>query len=281
MTLDERQATNPAARQILNICNAGHYEAPSGRVVFIKSEQADSEAGTRLYSPEDLALLRDASPSTTPFSTLVEIIDATTQQAAQALSHYDGVALLNFASARNPGGGFLGGAKAQEEELCRCSGLYPTLLTQPSYYEYNRNQKTLLYSDFTIYSPRVPFIRLETKEAFLERPFYASVITAPAPNAGALARNEPHSASDLPSTFERRWANVLSVAQHNRDRVLVLGAWGCGAFRNEPAMVAATAKSTLSSPRFNGVFERIVFAIPGIGERSRLNLQAFRNVFCA
>jgi uncharacterized protein (TIGR02452 family) len=138
-----------------------------------------------------------------------------------------------------------------------------------------------LYSDFLIYSPRVPFIRLGTQEPFLECPFYTSVITAPAPNAGALARNEPHSAVDIPSTFERRWANVLAVAEHNRDRVLVLGAWGCGAFRNEPAMVAATARSTLHSPRFDGVFERIVFAIPGTGERSLQNLQAFRKVFGA
>ena len=195
------------------------------------------------------------------------------------LATHQDVVVLNFASARNPGGGFLGGAKAQEEELCRCSGLYRTLLTQPHYYKHNREQKTLLYSDFLIYSPGVPFIRLSTNEPFLERPFVVSVVTAPAPNAGALSRNEPGAASHLPSTFERRWANVLAVAEHNRNRSLVLGAWGCGAFRNNAATVAATARSTLRSARFDGVFERVVFAIPGAGQRSLENLRAFRRVF--
>jgi uncharacterized protein (TIGR02452 family) len=255
------------------------YEAPSGAAVSIERELKDSEAGTRLYSPEQLDLLRGTSPARTPVLTSVEIIDATTQQAAQTLATHEGVVVLNFASARNPGGGFLGGAKAQEEELCRCSGLYRTLLTQPHYYEHNREQKTLLYSDFLIYSPRVPFIRLATNEPFLERPFFASVITAPAPNAGALSRNEPRAASHLPATFERRWANVLAVAEHNRNRAVILGAWGCGAFRNDAAMVAATARSILGSARFDGIFERVVFAIPGTGKRSLENLQAFRKVF--
>lgn len=268
-----------SSRQILDILSAGRYDAPSGRTVSIKDEQADSEASTRLYSPEQLGALRGAAPSGSRFSTSVEIVDATTQEAGQQWAQHEGIAVLNFASARNPGGGFLTGAVAQEEELCRCSGLYPTLLTQRHYYDQNRSEKTLLYSDATIYSPRVPFVRVATKKPFLEHPFFASVITAPAPNAGALARSEPHAAVHLRATFERRWANVLAVAEHNRDRVLVLGAWGCGAFRNDPALVAATAKAVLGSPRFAWTFERVVFAIPGKGERSRENLQAFREVF--
>lgn len=126
--------------------------------------------------------------------------------------------------------------------------------------------------------PRVPFIRLATHASFLERPFSPSVITAPAPNAGALARNEPHSAAQLQSTFERRWANVLTIAEHNQDTVLILGAWGCGAFRNDAALVAATAKAIVRSARFAGVFERVVFAIPGSGGRSRENLATFRKI---
>ncbi|HEY6722648.1 MAG TPA: TIGR02452 family protein [Polyangiaceae bacterium] len=270
-----------SSRQILDILATGHYETPSGRSVSIEQEQAAAEENTRLYSPDELVALRDTDPSGPRFSTSVEIVDATTQEAGHQWARPEGAAVLNFASARNPGGGFLTGAVAQEEELCRCSGLYPTLLTQRRYYDQNRSETTLLYTDAIIYSPRVPFVRVATKKPLLEQPFFASVITAPAPNAGALARSEPHSAVHLRATFERRWANVLAVAEHNRDRVLILGAWGCGAFRNEPALVAESAKTMLSSRRFSGSFERIVFAIPGKGERSRQNLQAFREVFAA
>lgn len=279
MFTDPPRATNPAARQILKICDDGQYEAPSGALVSIEQELKKSKAGARLYAPEELEALRGTARERTPRSTSIEVIDATTQQAAQRLAAEERVVVLNYASARNPGGGFLGGAKAQEEELCRCSCLYPTLLTQPRYYEHNREQQTLLYSDFLIYSPSVPFIRLATNEPFLERPFVVAVITAPAPNAGALARNEPHAAGELPSTFERRWANVLAVAEDNHARALVLGAWGCGAFGNDPTLVATTARTVLGSVRFDGVFERVVFAIPGTGKRSLGNLEAFRRVF--
>jgi uncharacterized protein (TIGR02452 family) len=278
---EERQVTSPAAQEILKICSAGEYVAASGVVVSIERVQTASESGTRLYSPEQLEQLRSAAVAGASLSTSIEIRDATTQQAAEALASQGDVVALNFASARNPGGGFLGGAKAQEEELCRCSGLYRTLLTQRQYYEHNRRQETLLYSDFSIYSPRVPFFRLAANEPLLERPLLVSVITAPAPNAGALARNEPGAASQLRTTFEQRWANVLAIAEHNGHRTLVLGAWGCGAFRNEPVMVAETALSTLRSARFDGVFERVVFAIPGAGRQSRENLEAFRRVFGA
>jgi len=287
MFSDPPRATNPAAKQILEICARGRYEAPSGARVSIEQELEQANAGTRLYSPEELERLRGATPTRAHRSSAIEVIDATTQRAAQTLAveasaTAEAVFVLNFASARNPGGGFLGGAKAQEEELCRCSALYPTLLTQPRYYAHNREQQTLLYSDFLIYSPRVPFIRLATNQPFLERPFCVSVITAPAPNAGALAHSEERAAAQLlPSTFEQRWANVLAVAEQNHARALVLGAWGCGAFGNDPTLVATTARTVLGSARFAGTFERVVFAIPGTGQRSLANLEAFRRVFGA
>src|SRR5262249_60941792 len=88
---------------------------------------------------------------------------------------------LNFASARNPGGGFLGGAKAQEEDLARRSALYACLLTQRPYYDANRAERSLLYTDHIIYSPSVPFFRDRALD-LVESPFCASIITAPAPN---------------------------------------------------------------------------------------------------
>lgn len=189
---DDRQATNPAAREVLSLLDRGGYEAPSGAWVSVAEIQEASVAGTLLYSPEALAGLRSrAADHQSVAEVAVEVIAATSQEAAQALAAEGPCVLLNFASARNPGGGFLGGARAQEEELCRCSGLYRTLLTQREYYETHRRERSLLYSDRIIHSPRVPFFRVAAKAPWLESPFLASVITAPAPNAGAIRRNQP------------------------------------------------------------------------------------------
>jgi len=259
---------------VLAILDAGAYTAPSGEAVTIGALQARAEERTRLYRPDELAALRERGGD---FGTpAVEVVAGTTQQAAQRWAESDAV-ILNFASARNPGGGFLGGARAQEEELCRCSGLYRALLTQPRYYEHHRGERTLLYSDRLIYSPAVPFFRLATKEPYLEEPFTVGVITAPAPNAGAIARNRPHEVTEIEPTFQRRWANILAVAAEHGHRSVVLGAWGCGAFRNDPAPVAEAAKRVLESGRF-GRFDRVVFAIPDRGKVSRTNLEAFRRV---
>ena len=170
------------------------------------------------------------------------------------------VVLLNFASAKNAGGGFLNGAKAQEEDLCRSSGLYLCQLEQPDYYTANRAEKSMLYTDHIIYSPRVPFFRV-SGDGLLGACFYPSVITAPAPNAGVFLQREPHGAAALAQTLQRRADYVLAVAKDQAQKNLVLGAWGCGVFRNPPEQVAAAFAQSLRQPEFADCFERIVFAV--------------------
>jgi len=257
----------------------GRYRSRSGRVVDLGAIQRDAERDTRLYTPAELDRLRAANPSSGAGAMRIELIDATTQVAARDLARSGSVLLLSFASARNPGGGFLNGAKAQEEDLCRCSGLYRALLTQPTYYTHHRAEPSLLYSDHAIYSPRVPFFRTSGREPMSDELFLASVITAPAPNAGALRQRQPEAEAELRETFRRRWCNILAIAEERAERVLVLGAWGCGAFRNDPHLVAESAQQVVTSPRFAGAFDHIVFAIPGGGARSSANLAAFRDVF--
>ena len=277
MVFDER-ATNRAARDVLRALDEGGYSGAGGSWVDIRDRQEMAEKGTRLYTPDMLEALR-TQPAEGTEGPIVEISDATTAQAAQSLARAGQVALLNFASARNPGGGFLGGARAQEEELCRCSGLYRTLVTQPAYYEANRQESSLLYTDHLIFSPSVPFFRISTEREWLAKPFMASVITTPAPNAGAIRRNRPSESLQIEATFRRRWSNVLAVARDQGQRVLVLGAWGCGAFRNDPVVAARTAEQAINAPNFGGSFDRIVFAIPSFGTQSAWNLLAFQRVF--
>lgn len=266
-----------SALEILDIVEQGGYTAPSGKLVDIRSRQAAATERTALFRPGQLDSLFAEPGGVGGFPT-VSVVDGTTQDAARSLAAEHGsVVLLNFASARNPGGGFLGGARAQEEEVCRCSGLYSTLLTQGRYYDENRAERSALYTDHIIYSPEVPFFRISAKDPWLEEPFFASVITAPAPNAGAIKQNRSGETSKIPETFERRWRNVLLVAAHYGHRVVLLGAWGCGAFQNDPEVASKTVLPWLRSPRFAGCFDRVVFAIPD-GGRSGQNLTAFRKV---
>jgi len=95
----------------------------------------------------------------------------------------------------------------------------------------------------------------------LDEPFLCGIITAPAPNAGEALRRDPGSGGEIRATLERRAAKVLAVAAREGARQLVLGAWGCGVFRNDPATVADVFASSLAAPRVRGCFDRVVFAI--------------------
>lgn len=188
------------------------------------------------------------------------------------------IAVLNFASARNPGGGYLRGARAQEEDLCRVSALYTTLLHAPDYYASHRESRDPAYSHRVIYSPDVPVFR-DVRYALLEAPYQVAFLTSPAPNAGVIAQARPADVATVPNLLTARAARVLAVAAHNGRRSLVLGAWGCGVFRNDPVEVAAAFRRNLTAGgKFAGVFERIVFAILD-NSAGRRNLAAFRAAF--
>ncbi len=261
------------ARETLDIIESGRYQSLSGAWVDVGDAVKAAVAGTVLYRPGGLDL-----SAASPGAPNIEVTEETTQAAARRLIADEGVAdlvLLNYASARNPGGGFLGGAKAQEEDLCRCSGLYACLLTQPEYYEANRAQSSMLYTDHIIYAPRVPFFR-DGRRGLMESPVLSSVITAPAPNAGEHLRRSPAETAVLEETLHRRAGLVLLVARAQQHRTLLLGAWGCGVFRNDPHRVAEAFMSWLAV--LGGAFDRVVFAVPA-GKPAH-NLEAF-TIRCA
>ena len=130
------------------------------------------------------------------------------------------------------------------------------------------------HTDHAIYSPRVPFFRVRGYAPLLEAPFRASVISMPAPNLRYAPRTPPTDA--VTEIFRRRWSKVLALAIHQGHRTVLLGAWGCGAFRNDPYEVARAARDTLDDPRFAGHLDRVVFAIPEMGPVSRLCQRGFR-----
>ena len=128
-------------------------------------------------------------------------------------------------------------------------------------YDHNRRLTTCLYSDYMAYSPHVPVFR-EDDGMLLEAPFPTSFLTAPAPNAGAVRKNEPESVGLIRPTMAARMEKLLWIAQEQGHSTLVLGAWGCGVFGNDPRTVAELFSQILG-PRglFFGCFERVVYTV--------------------
>src|SRR5207244_3589918 len=144
------------------------------------------------------------------------------------------VVALNFASARHPGGGFLGGARAQEESLCRSSALYACINGNPMY-AHHAPLTGGFYTNYAIYSPDVPVFRSDGGD-WLDEPYLCSFITSPAVNVGALRGGE--SGDVIRDEMRERIEKVLAIAAAHGHIAVVLGAWGCGVFRNDPEMIA-------------------------------------------
>ncbi|MDQ3579642.1 MAG: TIGR02452 family protein, partial [Actinomycetota bacterium] len=192
---------------------------------------------------------------------VVEVTNESSLTAARRLADIGPVAVLTFASARNPGGGYLNGAQAQEEALCRDSALYTTLLRVPEFYAHHRRERSAFYSDRVIHSPTVPVIR-DARGTLLEIPCTTGFLTSAAPNAGVIRQRNPDRAHEIPAALAARAERVLEVAAACGYRRLVLGAWGCGVFRNDPTEVAGAFHRLLTDAgRFARHFEHVVFGI--------------------
>lgn len=183
-------------------------------------------------------------------------------------SEYINRCLLNFASYTRPGGGFLKGSIAQEECLCRDSNLYNVLEHFTDEYNYNYQEKMFnegLYYNFAIYSPDIKFI--DTKDnSYI---FDYDVITCAAPNKGVYDKYN----TDFQKYYnelKKRIEFVLNIAYENCVETLILGAFGCGVFKNDPNIVAQTFKDLL--PKYG--FKNVIFAIPDMNK-----LDIFKNVF--
>ena len=159
---------------------------------------------------------------------------------------------LNFANGIHPGGGFLSGARAQEEVLCRSSALYKTLFGDPMY-EAHKKRPRPDSTDWAIYSPDVPVFRHDDGTP-LDAPWPLSFITCAAPVATRIGQPE---SGDL---LQKRILRVLAIAQAFGFSALVLGAWGCGAFGNDPHRTAIDFRQALEN-EFRGAFCNVVFAI--------------------
>ncbi|MFH0520760.1 TIGR02452 family protein [Streptomyces sp. M41] len=244
------------ARETEQIVAAGAYRAPDGHEVSLAAALRAARDGTRMYGPDPVPV---PVPEVRLAETFFEVTGESSLEAARRLG--DGTAVLNFASARNPGGGYLNGAQAQEEALCRASALYTCLLMAREFYDHHRAHRDPFYTDRVVHSPGVPVFR-DDRGRLLDEPYTAGFLTAAAPNAGVVRRTAPQREAELPHALAARAERVLETAAAHGYRRLVLGAWGCGVFRNDPAQVAGAFQKLLRpGGRFAGAFGHVVFGI--------------------
>ncbi|MFE4060684.1 TIGR02452 family protein [Streptomyces sp. NPDC059096] len=258
------------AKETEEIVRTGVYRAPDGREVVLSTAVDAAVAGTRMYGPGPVGPAgppAEPAPSgRTDRSAAVAVTvtgESSTEAARRLTAAAPGapVAVLNFASARNPGGGYLNGAQAQEEALCRASALYTTLRAVPEFYAHHRADRDPFYTDRVIHSPGVPVFR-DDRGRLLGTPYRVGFLTSPAPNAGVIARRAPEDVQRIPAALAARAERVLETAVAGGYRRLVLGAWGCGVFRNDPAAVADAFRALLTGAgRFAGAFDETVFAV--------------------
>lgn len=258
-----RGARERLAQETLRIIDARRYETQDGRAVDLDGPLSHCLAGTRLFEVDEIVRMIVAMREVQGAHDVhIEVVNETTLVGLSALLREsdEPVAVLNFASAKNPGGGFLGGSQAQEESLARSSVLYASLSRCDSFYTRHRSSSSLLYSDAMILSPDCPVFR-DDHGVLLEAPMHAGFITSAAPNAGAIAQTRPDELPLIESTFVRRAEGVLALAAQHGYRRLVLGAWGCGVFRNDPAMVARVFADHLRRGPWCHHFERVRFSV--------------------
>lgn len=211
----------------------------------------------------------------------------------EAAAGYKGkkVCVHNFASASNPGGGVTKGANAQEECLCRCSSLYFCLDTQEmwdGFYKLHRNSHDPIHNDDIIYTPGVTVFKTDTAypKRMPENDWYeVNVITCAAPNLRECPSNAYNSGdgnraikitdTELLALHEKRLRRILDVAAMEGNEAVILGAFGCGAFSNNPEVVAQAAKNVVADYRY--AFKTIEFAVY-CSPRDEENYRVFERV---
>lgn len=250
---------------------------------------AYTQQHTALYMPDETPAL----PERKYTGTTIDVTSQRSFEAAMDLLHKKPdkrICVLNFASATNPGGGVTRGSSAQEESLCRCSTLYPCLKTPAlanGFYGFHRQRHDVRYTDACIFTPGIVILKSDTDvPARLpdDKWSQVDVISCAAPNLRQQPYNEMNpgignavkvSDTELLELHKSRAEQIVSVAAANGADSLILGAFGCGAFQNDPYIVAHAYQEVL--PVFKGYFENVRFAVY-CTPRDQQNYLAFQSV---
>lgn len=268
-TIDRFSSRREVYASTLQAVEEGGYTLPDGRRVSLFLDP-DMDRESKLYAKE----LHPAPPEVVK-DTVVEVVDRDCLAVARELleAQLGRVAVLNMANRQTPGGGVYGGSGAQEEYCFRCSDYFRSLYRYtPFAADFGLTQVQDQYPmdrDFGgCYSPNVTIFRGLEEEGypFLETPWKVDFIAVAAlncPDMVTTPEGDRHLIHALVEPAKRKMRTIFNIAIENGVDVLVLGAMGCGAFRNPPEHIAALFKEVLDEPPYKGRFVKIVFAIKG------------------
>ena len=264
------------AKETLEIIDNGYYQNEKDNTkIDISKEIEFCISNTKYYSSQDLDNeLNENQGVKRDFVTEFGVKHEDSVSSIIRLSEYSKTMCLNFASAKNPGGGFLNGALAQEESLAVSSALYGSQMSVFDFYETHRNMKSCVYTDGMIHSPDVPFFRNKNGE-LLATPVKCGIITSAAVNLGVVKLREVEVLDQVPTIMNKRIEKLLTLCEKYNYETLILGAWGCGVFQNDPKVIAKLFHQQFNG-RFKNKFKKVVFAIYSRNEKF---IEAFNELF--
>lgn len=283
----KRKALNSAIfNDTTMIIKAGAYTSPTGKQIVLQMDKM--LAGAACYHDE---LPIQETPTVAGGSRIIVEKNDCLMAAQRLVQEGYNPALLNFASAGHPGGGVETGARAQEETICRRSTLTRSIYTFDasfaSKYGYNHspgNNYPLGNLDFSaIYSPAVTVFKEGLECTLMENPYQVAVITCAALNLNGRYDLKLTPDGHLPQRAKEITANkvrtIFRIALMHGHDSLVLGAFGCGAFKNPPAEIAKLFHEVMEEPEFKNKYRLITFSIIDDHNSNNRNLRAFEEEF--
>jgi len=242
-------------RETMKAAEDGCYMVADRKVMLPFDYDAVREV--KFYTPEQTADLlgRAVSRPLRQAPARIVLVNQDTLEAAVALHRgreagEKPVLILNFANPHRPGGGIRAKPGTQEEHLCVKTTLLCSLETQEAwpFYQTNLDCGTQAQTDSILFSPNTMVIR-NPDLSLREDPFPVAVMTVSAPIASRMEQEE---LPNLENILCSRIHGMLRAAAAEGYTRLVLGAWGCGNFGNDPELVARLFRDALKEPAGDG-----------------------------
>ena len=266
------RSSNPETKSVVDACLKGYYINSKNEKVLIKEYLNFTLLNTKSYSPNyqyeyDKKDLISGTKNGVISIRYESTIDACFRLFRQ--ENKTNVCALNFGNSTHPGGLFATNARAQEESLCRCSALYYSLLQKSEFYEYHKQNSKGEASNYMIFSPNVPVWK-KNDFTILDQPIFVSFVTSSAVDCLSVSKG-----INIDETNDSRIKTILKCCIENNVENIILGAFGCGAFHNNPRKIANCFKKWLVSENMKSFFDSITFAIIG----DKMNLNVFAKTF--